>query len=240
MKLKLFTWAPICVIGLVGLSLTGFSADSAKSERPNAAGTWKWTITTQDGQTFESSATLKQDGEKLTGSYQGRGGEAAIEEGAIKGSAVSFKVTRKRDDQTFVIKYEGKLDGDKIKGNVEVGNADRTFEWNAKREASKSNPTGTWAWSMARDNGQKMEATLKLKAEGDKLTGSVAGGDWTVEIENGRVKGDEISFQTSHDRDGQKIVAKSKGKISGNAIKGTVEFSVDGEARTRDWEAQRQ
>ncbi|MBI4658879.1 MAG: hypothetical protein HY735_08550 [Verrucomicrobia bacterium] len=240
MKTKPFLPLACFITILIAFPITLFSAEADKAASLNVSGLWKWSVTTQDGQSFDSSVALKQEAEKLTGTYKGRLGESAIEDGKFSGSTVSFKVTRKRDDQTFTIKYEGKVEGDRIKGSVVIGDGDRTFEWNAKREPSKLDLTGTWKWSMLRQNGEKMEATMKLKADGEKLTGSIAGGEWTVELENGRVLGDGIAFQTTIERDGQKFVAKSKGKITGDIIKGTVEFLVDGEARTREWEAQRQ
>lgn len=240
MKTKLIPSILPCAAILICFSAAAFAAEEVKRERPNAAGTWKWSVTTPDGQTFESSATLKQDAEKLTGTYKGRLGDASIEDGKISGNNLSFKVTRKLDDQTITLKYEGKLDGDRIKGSITVGDGDRTVEWNAKRESSKVDLTGTWKWNMTRQNGEKMEATMKLKLEGEKLTGTITGNDWTVELENGRISGDEIAFQTTVERDGTKFVAKSKAKVAGNMIKGTAEFAVDGETRTREWEAQRQ
>src|SRR3954469_24139766 len=57
-----------------------------------ASGDWKWSITTQNGDTFESTAKLKQEGEKLTGTINGRFGESEITEGTVKGNEVTFKV----------------------------------------------------------------------------------------------------------------------------------------------------
>ena len=42
------------------------------------------------------------------------------------------------------------------------------------RAEDKAGPTGTWTWSVTR-NGQTRESTLKLKLEGDKLTGASVG-----------------------------------------------------------------
>ena len=38
----------------------------------------------------------------------------------------------------------------------------------------KADPTGTWKWETER-NGQKRETVLKLKLDGDKLTGTITG-----------------------------------------------------------------
>lgn len=245
METKPFRSISIHTLALIGLCLSQLVLHSAEEARPHAAGTWKWTVTTPDGQAISAMVILKQDGEKLTGTYNSRigensFGEAPIQAAKISGREISFKVVRKINDQEFTLNYGGKIEGDRIKGSVVIGDGDQKFDWDAKREPSKLDPTGTWKWSMARSNGEKMEATMKLKLESEKLTGTIAGGDFSVEIENGRLNGDEIAFQTTIDRDGQKIVAKSKGKVMAAMIKGSVEFDVNGETRTREWEAQRE
>lgn len=40
--------------------------------KSDPSGTWKWTFTTQDGQTRESTLKLKLDGPKLSGTVTGR------------------------------------------------------------------------------------------------------------------------------------------------------------------------
>jgi hypothetical protein len=242
--MKTKPWRP-ALIGAATVMALFASQLSAQTDKSNAAGTWKWTVTTPDGQAINASVVLKQDGEKLTGTYNSRMGENSfgetpIQEGKLKGKDVSFTVVRKINDQSFTLKYDGKLDGNQIKGSMAIADSDQKFDWNAKREPSKLDPTGAWRWSMTRSDGEKMEATMKLKLEVEKLTGNISGGEFSVEIENGRINGDEITFQTTLERDGAKFVAKSKGKLAAAQIKGTVEFETDGEKRTREWEARRE
>jgi hypothetical protein len=110
----------------------------------------------------------------------------------------------------------------------------------------KSDPTGTWTWSTpGRDGGPARVSTLKLKAEGDKLTGKIsAPGRQGAEprqtdIENGKIKGDEISFSVTREYNGNKMTSKYNGKVTGDAIKGKMEFERNGETQSRDWEAKR-
>ena len=110
----------------------------------------------------------------------------------------------------------------------------------------KSDPTGTWTWSRpGRDGGPARVSTLKLKTEGDKLTGSLTapgfqgGAPQTIAIENGKVKGDEISFAVTREINGNKRTSKYSGKLSGDAIKGKMEFERNGETQSMDWEAKR-
>ncbi len=107
-------------------------------------------------------------------------------------------------------------------------------------EDKKANPTGTWKWSFTGQNGQTRETTLKLKLEGEKLTGSVSGRNGDTAIDDAKIKGEEISFSVTREFNGNKMTAKYNGKLSGDTIKGKVETERDGEKRSRDWEAKRE
>jgi hypothetical protein len=105
--------------------------------------------------------------------------------------------------------------------------------------AEKANPTGTWKWTVTR-NDQKREVTLKLKLEGDKLTGAVLRRDnQETPIEEAKYKDGDISFQVTRERQGQKFTTKYKGKLKGDTITGKREFERDGQTQSSDWEAKR-
>lgn len=107
--------------------------------------------------------------------------------------------------------------------------------------------SGTWTWTTAgRDGGEGRKSTLKLKVDGEKVTGSITapgrqgGQGREVEISDGKIKGDEISFSIVREFNGNKMTAKYSGKLSGDSIKGKIETERDGNTRSRDWEAKRE
>src|SRR4051812_42506225 len=105
-----------------------------------------------------------------------------------------------------------------------VGLLAGSFVANAVAREPRADATGTWKWSVER-NGQTFETTLKLKQDKDKLTGTITGRNNTeTMIEDGKVEGDDVSFQVTREFNGNKIVQKYKGKLSGDTIKGKVEF----------------
>jgi hypothetical protein len=105
--------------------------------------------------------------------------------------------------------------------------------------ALAADASGTWTWKIARGD-QEFELTMDLKQDGEKLTGSLAlpTGD-SIDIKEGSLKNDELSFNVEFDRNGNVRVMKYKGKLDGDTIKGTREMERNGEAVTRDWEAKR-
>ena len=105
--------------------------------------------------------------------------------------------------------------------------------------ADKANPTGTWKWKTE-VNGQTRESTLKLKLEGDKLTGAMVGrNNNETKIEDATFKDGEVSFSVTRERNGQKFTSKYKGKIEGDTLKGKIETERNGEKQSRDFEAKR-
>lgn len=105
---------------------------------------------------------------------------------------------------------------------------------------SAADVTGTWKWSVER-NGNTIETTLKLKQDGDKLTGTITGRNNTeTEIEDGKVEGDTVSFQVTREFNGNTFVMKFHGTVSGDTLKGKIETERNGETRERDWEAKRE
>jgi hypothetical protein len=238
-SLRHYALRSLLVVSVWGvISATTFAQDKA-----NPNGTWKWSFTTANGETFEMSVKLKLDGEKLTGMFVGRDGrETPIEEAKYKDGDVAFQVTRERDGNKFTVKYHGKVTGDSIKGSAElnIGGEDRSFDWNPTRVAEKPNFAGTWKWSFTRQNGQTVESTLKLSQQADKLTGTYVGrGGNETPVEEIKVKADEITFQITRERDGQKFVVKYQGKLAGDTITGKTESEFNGQTRTRDWQAKR-
>jgi hypothetical protein len=110
----------------------------------------------------------------------------------------------------------------------------------AARADDKADPTGTWKWTVD-FGGQTREQTLKLKLEGDKLTGTMLGrNNQETKIEDGKFKDGQVSFTVTRERDGQKFVMKYSAKVTGDTLKGKTEFERDGEKTSRDFEAKRE
>jgi len=100
------------------------------------------------------------------------------------------------------------------------------------------NPSGTWKWDVTFNN-QTFNLSLKLKQDGDKLTGTLTGPAGDTDIQDGKYKDGEVSFTVVRERNGQKMTFKYNGKLSGDSIKGKTSIERDGQTNDRDWEAQR-
>jgi len=121
------------------------------------------------------------------------------------------------------------------------------FVAQSQAQEKKANPTGTWTWTIqGRNGGQERKLTLKLKTEGDKLTGKLiapsrqSSEPVEIEIKDGKVKGDEISFTIVREFNGNTFTSKYSGKVTDDTIKGKTEMERNGQTRSRDWEAKRE
>ena len=122
------------------VSATAYAAEASP------AGTWKWSVQGRQGggQGFEQSLTLDHKDGKLTGTMVGRQGgqfsvpDTKITDASFKDGVIKFTVTREFNDRSFTTKYEGKLEGDTIKGTFERpgfnGGEAVKAEWVAKRQ----------------------------------------------------------------------------------------------------------
>ena len=79
--------------------------------------------------------------------------------------------------------------------------------------------TGAWKASMPGRDGNTMEMTFNLKAEGDTVTGNVANQRGETPIQDGKISGDTVTFKVKREFNGNSMVMTYEGKVSGNEIK---------------------
>jgi hypothetical protein len=113
-------------------------------------------------------------------------------------------------------------------------------------QAPKADPNGTWKWKEKRGQNE-VDATMKLKVEGDKVSGTVSmpgfGKDAQAQetpISAGKYKDGELAFSLTRETKKGKFTTKYTGKVSGDSIKGKMEREGQDKATTSDWEAKRE
>jgi hypothetical protein len=80
--------------------------------------------------------------------------------------------------------------------------------------------SGQWTATFNTQVGEQ-HYVYTFKVDGEKLTGTAKSDNGTVDIENGSVKGDDVSFIENLDYQGQKLAITYTGKVSGDEIKFT-------------------
>ena len=80
---------------------------------------------------------------------------------------------------------------------------------------------GKWTAEVPGRNGQAQTTTFTFKADGEKLTGTVAGMRGDNPISDGTVKADDVAFNVVVNFNGNEFKMKYKGKLAGDEIKFT-------------------
>jgi hypothetical protein len=115
------------------------------------------------------------------------------------------------------------------------------FAGASRADDKKADATGTWTWKFQRQDGEEVTNTLKLKQEGEKLTGKLTAFGSDADVQEGKVDKDgNVSFQVVRDFGGNSVTIKYKGKVESDMMKLKAEFERDGEVRTREFEAKRE
>jgi hypothetical protein len=86
--------------------------------------------------------------------------------------------------------------------------------------AIAADPTGKWSATFDTMIGQQ-KYTYEFKLVGDKLTGKAVSQNGGVEIQEGKVSGDVITFVENINFQGNDLRIEYTGKISGDEIKFT-------------------
>ncbi len=86
---------------------------------------------------------------------------------------------------------------------------------------SAADVTGKWTAQVPGRGGQTRETTFNFNAEGEKLTGTMSGPQGDIQISDGKISGDDISFVVTMSFGGNEVKLTYKGKVAGDEIKFT-------------------
>lgn len=108
------------------------AAPPATAQNVNVTGVWAFDVQTDAGG-GTPTITFKQDGEKLTGRYEGQLGTADLT-GTIKGAAIHFTFTADVQGQQAPVTYDGTVEKDTMKGTMNIaGMVNGTFTATKKK-----------------------------------------------------------------------------------------------------------
>ena len=120
------------IVLVLTLALVGARAPLAA--QVNVTGDWIFNVQTDLG-SGTPTLTFKQDGEAITGTYNGQLGNTSFK-GTLKGTAIEFSFTTEAQGQTIDVVYKGTVEGnDAMKGALTMagGQVNGTFTGNRKK-----------------------------------------------------------------------------------------------------------
>lgn len=176
-----------------------------------------------NGSSTPVTLNLKIAGTSVTGTVEGLPtSPAEIKDGKIDGDAITFSVNTEYQGQTYKLVYKGKVSGDHIDFDFGTDDGSWGTTLSVKKEGAAPTPAAdvSGAWKGSFDfNGTSMPLTFNLKSSGSTVTGTVEGmGPAPVEIHEGKIDGDTVTFWLNTDYQGQTYVLTYKGKITDGQI----------------------
>ena len=110
----------------------------------------------------------------------------------------------------------------------------------AAAQGTKGDPVGTWKCEYE-IGGQQREATLAIKKDGDKLTGTMSFQDGQeAKLKDPKFKDGELTFAVDRKLMDRTFAVEYKLKVEGDKLKGKGAVDVGGEKREFDIEGKRE
>jgi hypothetical protein len=104
----------------------------------------------------------------------------------------------------------------------------------------KAGPVGTWKLEYE-VGGQKREATLAVRKDGDRLAGKMTWQDRKEsKLKDVKLTGGDLTFSAEREVNDMTFTISYKLKVDGDKIKGKAEADIGGEKRAFDIEGRRE
>ena len=213
------------VLRLAGL-LFAFLSVLPYARATDLTGTWKGAFEF-NGDAVPVTLNLTNSGNVLSGSVEGLPtSPAEIHDGKVDGDKVTFWLNSDYQGQTYKLNYNGKIMTDEI--DFSFGTEDGS--WGTTLTVKKGSPAAAptapaapnvaGAWKGDFDfNGTILPLVFNLKTTGGVLTGTVEGmGAAPIDIHDGKIDGDTVTFWLNADYQGQTYALTYKGKVNTSQI----------------------
>jgi hypothetical protein len=186
--------------------------------------------------------TLRQEGERLSGGLQGDLGTSQIANASVGSSGeIKFTAPVTTGGQTTEATFTGTVTGNEMRGSVTTvngGNGSFTGtrpEGSAPPQGARRPPgatesappaaavdlSGTWTLAINLE-GQNLPATLALRQESNRLTGTLQSQLGSSEVSNGSVGADGFHFTVNVSIQGQSLEVTFTGTATGNTMSGSA------------------
>ena len=222
-KTNLLTRATLLTLTFLLGSIMAFAQTAPQS----VSGTYEGIVKTPDAREIKISLELKSEGEKLSGRVTHGDKTAEITEGKMENGTLTLNFGNNR---TFL----AKVDGDKLVGEAIDGTAKIPLELKKVPPATAAAPAaapsasapaevnlnGSWE-AVADANGQTVPFLLKLKVDGETVTGSSSSQLGEATIKSGSWKGGKLAF----DLEGASGVISMTAVVIDGKLSGDFDFA---------------
>lgn len=214
------------------------------------SGPWSLRVTLQGQPEKTATLTLRQEGERLSGGLQGDLGTAQIANASLSPAGeLKFTAPVTLAAQTTEATFTGTITGGEMRGTVTtVGGGNGNFTGTrpqgftppagggggsggrrppgaggegATAATTAADLSGTWTLAINLD-GQNLPATLALRQESNRLSGTLQSPLGSAEVANGSVGADGFRFTVVVNMQGQTMEVSFTGTATGNTMSGSA------------------
>lgn len=208
----------------------------------NPIGTWAIELSAPDGQVYHPKATITKSEDGHRGSYYSPSSDQTFDLQGVEfdsDNMLHFTLAT----QGLTVAYIGKIEGNKMNGPAQIVYDGQQYDadFSTTREAKTDSVSGTWEMETERQ-GEINQGTLMLSVAKDgKISGKTDGQSGTSEVEGAKLEDGVLTFSAKGQSQGYDYVAKYRGHVNGNEIKGDVIVDVASAGVTREfsWSANR-
>lgn len=217
--------------------------EAGRNTRVNdVVGTWNLTIDAE-GQTFEPTAKITKDGDKLKVEYltDEFGDHEAIDV-KLEDNKLSYTIDVESPEGGMKLKFVTYPRGSNLDGEIEyeVGDITGSSEVEGKREAAGPELVGTWNLT-ADAEGQTFEPVMKVTKKDGKLAIEYLTDEFgDHEATDIKLDGDKLTFKIAVDSPDGAMELNFTTKVDGDKIDGEVEYVVGDITGTTDIEGERE
>ena len=219
------------------IPLFAFVCMLAPARAADLSGAWKGTFDF-NGESIPVTMNLKADGATVTGTIEGLPTSPTdIHDGKVVADNVTFWANTDYEGQTYKLVFTGKVNGDQIDFNFGTDDGAWGTTVTVKREGAPSAAPATPAAGPAAApaapatdisgiwkgdfefNGDSLPVTFNFQSKGAAVTGNVEGmGAAPIEIHDGKIDGDSLTFWINTDYQGQTYTLNFTGKMTPGQI----------------------
>jgi len=217
------------------------AAPAAALAAASVSGLWKVTSVLPSGEAAESTLTLRQEGEKISGRAEWATGSTDLSRGSLKEGKLVLDVDFERDGQKGMVRVEAKLDGAKLSGTWKALNEQKELiferEWSAvldKPGAAEKKPEASGfaailgEWDVVVEvQGEERDYVLRLAEKEKALQATLVSprsGDHAAKAAS--FKDGALRVELVRDFEGNSVTIIYEGKLAGGTLSGTM--SLDG------------
>ncbi len=230
------------VAGLVFPALA--QADTSDVDR-QVLGAWQLKMTTPDGESRSPIVIVGRQFSKYVAWYIGDQGPEAFQNVVLKGESLTGTL-KPAEHPGVEVTLESRLTADNqctgtAKFRSQNGGDAGSFNFKGERmPLSSFDEVSTWKLAFTPPDDEQHEATITVVAKGGKHYAWFSGRDHELPARSIRIDGDKVvATMTAETAEGAKVEVTFRGTVSGDQVRGTADYSVEGQAGTFPFEGKR-